>query len=227
MPVTAIARIKELHSRRKAHHFGLVLLSQFALVATYPLVGASPGRRPGVFGIVAIAVFLAGLYQITEDRRVRTIAVILCTLGASANVLAIVGYYGPLLIPTGLCAITYMAFVTAVILWKVLSAPKVTVETLYGAVCAYLFIAIVWGMAYSFVDLISPGSFRYTYDAAKHLAWPDYSFFSVVTLTTVGYGDIVPIGGVKGLVMMEGIIGAMYPAVLIGRLLTLHARADA
>ena len=58
------------------------------------------------------------------------------------------------------------------------------------------------------------------------LAWPDYSFFSIVTLTTIGYGDVVPIGSVKGLVMMEGIIGAMYPPILIGRLLTLHARSD-
>ena len=82
------------------------------------------------------------------------------------------------------------------------------------------------GMTYSLIDLISPGSFRYTYDATKRLTWPDYSFFSVVTLTTVGYGDIVPIGGVKGLVMMEAIIGAMYPPILIGRLLTLHARSD-
>ena len=108
-----------------------------------------------------------------------------------------------------------------------LSASKVTVETLYGAVCAYMFIAIVWGMAYSLVDLISPGSFRYSYDATKHMAWADYSFFSVITLTTIGYGDIVPVGAVKGLVMMEGIIGAMYPSILVGRLLTLHARNGA
>src|SRR5215469_14604267 len=123
----------------------------------------------------------------------------------SANVLAIAGYLGPMLVPTGIFAIAYMLFVTVVILCKVLSATKVTVETLYGAVCAYLFIAIVWGMAYSLIDLVAPGSFRYSYDVTKHLAWPDYSFFSVVTLTTIGYGDIVVNGGVKGLVMMEGI----------------------
>lgn len=228
MSATAItARMKELSRKRKSHHFAFVLVSQFALIATYPLVGGQDRYRPGTFGIFAMALFLAGLYQVSEERRIRILAVILCILGASANVLAIIGYFGPLLIPTGICAIVYMVFVTVVILWKVLSAAKVTVETLYGAVCAYMFIAIVWGMAYSLVDVISPGSFRYTYDAAKRLTWPDYSFFSVVTLTTIGYGDVVPVGGVKGLVMMEGIIGAMYPAVLIGRLLTLHARADA
>ena len=226
MASTAMSPMEESKTKRNSHHFAFVLLSQFALIAIYPLIGATEGVRPGTFGIFAMAVFLAGLYQVAEERRVRTLGVILCILGASANVLAIVGYSGPLFIPSGFCAITYMVFVTVVILWKVLSSQKVTVETLYGAVCAYLFIAIVWGMAYSLIDLISPGSFRYTYDASKRLAWPDYSFFSVVTLTTIGYGDIVPIGGVKGLVMMEAIIGAMYPPILIGRLLTLHARRE-
>ena len=49
-------------------------------------------------------------------------------------------------------------------------------------------------MACSLIDQIWPGSFRYTYDASKRLAWPDYSFFSIVTLTTIGYGDVVAVG---------------------------------
>src|SRR5215469_6093931 len=225
MATAATSRVQRLKEKRSSHQFAFVLLSQFALIATYPLAGATDGSHPGVFGLIAMAVFLAGLYQVAVERHVRTLAAVLCLLGATANVLAIIGYTGPLFIPSGLCAIAYMVFVTAVILWKVLSSPKVTVETLYGAVCAYLFIGIVWGMTYSLVDQISPGSFRYTYDATKRLAWSDYSFFSVVTLTTIGYGDIVAIGRVKSLVMMEGIIGAMYAPILIGRLLTLHARS--
>jgi len=225
MATAATSRLQRLKEKGGSHQFAFVLLSQFALIATYPLAGAGEGRRPGIFGLIAMAVFLAGLYQVAVERRVRTLAVVLCVLGATANVLAIVGYSGPLFIPSGFCAIAYMAFVTGVILWKVLSSPKVTVETLYGAICAYLFIGIVWGMAYSLVDQISPGSFRYTYDATKPLAWSDYTFFSVVTLTTIGYGDIVAVGRVKSLVMMEGIVGAMYAPILIGRLLTLHARS--
>jgi len=225
MATAGLSRLKQ--SRRISRQFTFVLLSQFVLIATYPLAGAREGPRPGAFGIFAMVLFLAGLYQVAEERPIRMLGIALCILGASANVLAILSYNGPLLIPTGVCAITYMVFVTVVILWKVLSSPQVTTETLFGAVCAYLFIAIVWGMMYSLIDQISPGSFRYTYDTNKHLAWPDYSFFSVVTLTTVGYGDIVATGGVKGLVMMEAIIGSMYPPILIGRLLTLHARTTA
>jgi len=226
MAIYTVSRIQELRQKRNSHRFAFVLLSQFALIAAYPLAGEVEGPRPGFFGIIAMAVFLAGLYQVAEERRIRVLAVALCTLVTTGNLLLISGHYR-LAIPTGVCAITYMGLVTAVILWKVLSSSKVTVETLYGAASAYLFIGIVWGMAYSLIDQIWPGSFRYTYDAGKRMAWPDYSFFSVITLTTIGYGDVVPLGRVKALVMMEGIIGALYPAILIGRLLTLHARSDA
>ena len=192
MASTPMSRIKEFKRKRSSHQFAFVLLSQFGLIALYPMIGWEEGPRPGPFGLLAIAVFLAGLYQVAEERRIRTLGVVLCILGASANVLAIFAYHGPWIIPAELCGIIYMAFVASVILWKVLSAAKVTVETLYGAVCAYLFIAIVWGMAYLLVDQISPGSFRYTYDASKRLAWPDYSFFSIVTVTTIGAGFGTP-----------------------------------
>jgi len=74
-------------------------------------------------------------------------------------------------------------------------------------------------MVYSLVDTLSPGSLHMTAEAGRRLVWADYVFFSFVTLTTIGYGDVVPMGG---LVLLEGIIGAMYPAILIGRLLTLY-----
>lgn len=227
MAKTAMHRLSDVSARRKSHHFGFVLLSQFALIAIYPLAGSMEDARPGAFGVLAMAVFLAGLYQVAAERHIRLLGIGLCALGMSANILPVFNYRGPLLIPSGLCAIAYMIFVTVVILWKVLTSSEVTVQTLYGAASAYLFIGIVWGMAYSLVDQISPGAFRYTYDATRHLAWADYSFFSVVTLTTIGYGDIVAVGRVKSLVMMEGIIGAMYAPILIGRLLSLPARAGA
>jgi hypothetical protein len=52
---------------------------------------------------------------------------------------------------------------------------------------------------------------------------PELIFFSFVTLTTVGYGDVVPMHGLaKSLTVLESITGVMYPAVLVGRLIGLH-----
>ena len=76
-------------------------------------------------------------------------------------------------------------------------------------------------MAYSLVDLLAPGSIIKTAYTKHPLVWTDYTFFSFTTLTTVGYGNMVPVGAVQGLALLEAVIGAMYPPIMIGRLLTL------
>jgi Ion channel len=204
-----------------SHRFGILLASQVALIVIHPW-GDTHGDHPGWFGIFALAVMLAGLYQVAEHRRIRRIATLLCALAVAGNALSLTDYKGVLSIPVGICSIVFIAFITATLLQSVISSRRVTSDTLYGAVSAYLFIGILWGMSYSLVDSLSPGSFHVVAEAGRRLAWTDYIFFSFVTLTTVGYGDIVPIGAIRGLVMLEGIIGAMYPAILIGRLLTLY-----
>ena len=211
----------EMKHRTKSHRFGILLASQVALIAIHPW-GDSARDQPGWFGVFAMAVFLAGLYQVAEHKKIRRVATVLCGLAAIANILALTGYKGPLLIPTSVFSILFVAFITAVLLQSVMSSQKVTSDTLYGAVSAYLFFGILCGMAYSLVDSLSPGSLHVIGGSGHRLAWADYAFFSFTTLTTMGSGDVVPVGGIRGLVMLEGIIGAMYPAILIGRLLTLY-----
>ena len=218
---SVIQKSSDNNPHTNSHRFGILLASQVGLIAIHPWSDASRDR-PGWFGLFAMAVFLAGLYQVAEHKKVRRVATVLCALAVSANILSLIGYRGPLLIPTSIVSMVFVAFITAVLLQSVISSHRVTSDTLYGAVAAYFFIGILWGMAYSFVDSLAPGSLHMTVEAGRKLVWTDYMFFSFVTLTTIGYGDVVPMGGIRGLVMLEGIIGAMYPAILIGRLLTLY-----
>ncbi|MBV9438160.1 MAG: hypothetical protein JOZ44_19025 [Acidobacteria bacterium] len=208
-----------------SHRFAVLLACQVALIAIHPW-GDTRGDRPGWFGIFALAVILAGLYQVAEHTRIRRAATLLCAIAVAGNALLFTGYKGALLIPASICSMTFIAFITAVLLQSVISSRRVTSDTLYGAVSTYLFIGILWGIAYSVVDSLYPGSLRMTLAAGHHLAWADYIFFSFVTLTTIGYGDVVPMGAIRSLVILEGIIGAMYPAILIGRLLTMYRPSE-
>ena len=115
----------------------------------------------------------------------------------------------------------FLAFMIVVILSELITATTVTRDILYGAVSAYMFIGLAWGEAYSLVDLLAPGSIIKTADTQHPLVWTEYTFFSFTTLTTVGYGNMVPLGRVQGLALLEAVIGAMYPPIMIGRLLTL------
>ena len=105
------------------------------------------------------------------------------------------------------------------LVWTIVSNPSVTADTLAGAVSAYMLVGITFGLAYLMIESVLPGSFKDTVEPGKHFTPADFTFFSFVTLTTVGYGDIVPWGAhARALAIVESVLGIMYPAVLVSRL---------
>jgi Ion channel len=99
---------------------------------------------------------------------------------------------------------------------------QVTYHRIIGAVLLYLTIGLVFVGLFTLVGVVSPGSFSgLRIDNAPGLA-SELIYFSFVTLTSIGYGDIVPVHPVaRSLCNVEGIIGQLYPATLLARLMTL------
>jgi hypothetical protein len=105
----------------------------------------------------------------------------------------------------------------ALILAYVFGKERSTLHRMVGAIAAYLLIAVVWARAYYLLSLVRPhalelGAERVTYDTLV--------YFSFATLTTLGYGT--PIGPfARAMVSMEALVGQLYPAILIARLVSL------
>jgi hypothetical protein len=110
-----------------------------------------------------------------------------------------------------------------VLLLQVFRAGRITLHRILGAVAAYLSIGIAWGYAYFAASIRHPDAVRFAQTASLHrMPVGRYVYFSFVTLTTLGYGDAVPMGAlVRSLVVAEALIGQLYPAVLIAGLLGL------
>jgi hypothetical protein len=98
---------------------------------------------------------------------------------------------------------------------------EVTIDLIMAAACAYILLGMVWGYTYYFVESFHPGSFK----AAENLNdLLDFFYYSFVTLTTVGYGDILAITKpARALSILEAVIGQLYLAIMISRLVGLHA----
>ncbi len=121
--------------------------------------------------------------------------------------------------------ITFLFFClasTAVIFHEVVMEKNVMRDTIFGAISAYLLIGITYGSAYILIENLAPGSFS-NISLSPGNTSDEYNFyyFSFTTLTTLGFGDIVPLNNyAKSIVMLESITGIFFLATLVSRLIT-------
>jgi voltage-gated potassium channel len=126
------------------------------------------------------------------------------------------------------CGLGFCLLVIWRLLRFVLHSLHVDNEVLCASISAYLLLGLAWAFGYMLVGLGSPTAFSFTTQNAIHevMNARNAYYFSFVTLSTVGYGDIVPISGAaRMLAMTEALSGMMYMAVLIARLVALQTAA--
>jgi hypothetical protein len=124
-------------------------------------------------------------------------------------------------------ALLFIGFVFVSVFCSIVRAPEVNTETLCAGVAGYLLLGMFWAFAYTVLASLSPNAFAF----AARTAWPRCEmkgftavFFSYVTLSCVGSGDIVPVSPVAQMLsMIEAMVGAFYMAVMIARLVGLHS----
>jgi voltage-gated potassium channel Kch len=130
-----------------------------------------------------------------------------------------------------LLAVVTLGCFAAIVLTRVFEAGPVTKHRIHGAVCAYLLFGLMWAAAYAFIENAFPQAFSLASGAepADKLA-ARFVYFSFVTLTTVGYGDITAVHPLaRTLVVAEALTGQLFPAIIIGGLVSsaLQNRSEA
>jgi hypothetical protein len=134
--------------------------------------------------------------------------------------------------------IVFVALVVVAITRNVWREREVTADTIVGGIAVYVLLGVAWAAAYQMLEASVPGSFEVVSGSGGHWGpwesapgqYPRLFFFSFVTLTTLGYGDIVPASiPAAGLSSVQAVVGPLYLAVLISRLVSIHvasARRD-
>lgn len=212
-------------SIRHRWRFAVVLLASLLLAVAQPLTSGlfdEQGSFDVFFSLLIVAVSLL----VFEEREHRRIAL---SLGLAAFLGVWVGYGvgGPagrlFLVGAHLLAASFFAFALFGIL-RAIFAKEVSGDAIFGTVCGYLLLGIVWSLLYSAVETASPGSFAMpaTGDANVAAAQPDrsaLSYYSFITLATVGYGDVTPLTPLaRTLAWIEAITGQFYLAILVAGL---------
>jgi hypothetical protein len=125
----------------------------------------------------------------------------------------------------------FCGFIVVFIIIEIFKKTVVTLDLIYGSICVYLLIGVVWGFAYSALENIFPGSFHFSFTnveqvsslSTNHIPLMTYLYYSFVTLSTLGYGDITPVTRpAQSIATLEAITGQFYLAILVARLVGIY-----
>jgi hypothetical protein len=193
----------------------------------HPLAG--PGWVRFLTNVFFSLILITGAITVSRNRIFRTLVF---SWGLLTFVFLWTWYLFPsqALIFVNTClALVFLVLLTFLILGQIFREGPTTSHRIIGAVAAYLLLGVIWSLAYYLIALRIPEAFNvqgpFTPGDTEALR-SDLFYFSFVTLVTLGYGDIVPVYPMaRMLVILEGVAGQLFPAILIARLVSLQVQS--
>ncbi len=201
------------------------MLALALLFFFFPFVEEMKGGEL-IVAILLTLVLISAVLAVASRRRTLIIALLLAIPAVAGRW---INHFRPDLVPPAVFLVPVLillVFVVAHLLRFVLRAPSVNGEVLCASISAYVMLGLIWTIAYWLVAQVTPNAFAFntTTVAKESMEGFDAFYFSFVTLSTVGYGDITPISKVaRMLAALEAMIGLLYVAVLIARLVSLYS----
>ena len=117
--------------------------------------------------------------------------------------------------------ILFFGYISGIIVIHLFTEQEITPDLVVGSVCGYFLVGIMWAFVYAAIEIISPGSLHLPQEGYHDFS--NFSYYSFVTLTTLGYGDILPLTSpARNFAILEAIIGQIYLTVLVARLVGIH-----
>jgi hypothetical protein len=178
--------------------------------------------------VVLWGVLISSIYAVSHSRLLLMIAVALAVPTFLGDIIAFMMETREWLLISCLLDLIFILFVTAVVIGNVMKEERVSSNKIFGAICGYLLLGVLWALIYGALELAFPGSFAGIAEQAltgsPHFAAMDqFIYYSLVTLSTLGYGDITAVThAARSLSSTEAIVGQLYMAILVARLIGLH-----
>lgn len=177
--------------------------------------------EPVVMVIAFLFLMLAALAAAAETRR-------RFRIGTALALITVVVWSIPdgerlwLRVLSDVLSIAFFIYVASTVLAHVVRSSQIDIEMVFGSVCVYLFLALIWAFAYQLLTEIDAGALLRSGESLPlNEGW--HVYFSFVTLTTLGYGDIAPVSAfARLLAVTEAFIGQLFLVVLVARVVGLY-----
>ena len=220
---SASSRSSRLHRAAilRAWNMPVLLVVIVAAIFVLPVLAPLSDLGEIIDDLSLTLVLLSGAAAIAERRRTHLLTVTLCAVAVALRWLE-------WLVPSSIStlwregsALLALILVLGIVAARVFKGGEaVTFDRVMGAVVLYLLLGIAWAAAYEIVAIYAANAFV---GGDIHARGPArWMYFSFVTLTTVGYGDITPVApAARSLAVIEALLGQLYPAIILARLVSL------
>jgi hypothetical protein len=217
----------------RRQRFAILNLALLLLLALAPAMEG--GRAPSkiLFAGIFVLVLVSAVYAVGQRWHARRIVLPLAALATVSQILDLFLDHRLLALLTAAFGGASLLCVILLLARRLFTVASADYETINASLCVYLLMGVLWSIAYSGTELLAPGSFAYPLAdgraavmeiGGKHTVIPLY--YSFVTMTTLGYGDIVPLGSAaKVLAIGQAVLGQVYLVVIVARLVGLQVSA--
>jgi hypothetical protein len=210
--------------REKPYRNIFVALS---LVILFDALAPNDYARGRFADLMLVAIFAAALFETVRTRRNRVAAMI---LGLPAIVLRVVVAFVDDSPSINALTLAVNGLFLGFLIWNLLhdlaTDARSTGERVFGALCAYVFIGLFFALIYTHMEYRHPGSFTGVGgdpSSPEANLYPAFTYYSFVTLTTLGYGDITPVAEhARTLAWFEALLGQLYLAVMVAGFVAVH-----
>lgn len=203
-----------------------LFISLVALILLPPFFG---GNLVFIQKIMWIATLLTGLWLVTHNRRLLLVAGILAVPILVVSGTDLVGEAIAPILAASCITLILLLFIIIHLLRFVVLTKRVSSDLIFASLCVYLLIGVIWAYIYFVMALLTPESFAINTDigGTYSVLLRELLYYSYVTLTTLGYGDITPGTSIaRSWAAMEAIVGQLYLAVIVARLMGLYIAAE-
>ena len=200
-----------------------VLILIVALNMIYPITSGGNLIALLIFQVLYAGLFVVGII-ITSDNRRQVIWSV--SIAALWLIVAIIYAFQPgnfwWSMVTNFILLLFHASITWVLFRYIFTATAVTADVIYGAIAVYFLLSFFFVPIYGMLEIASPGSFIDNITGSP-VQWQQIVYYSLITLSTAGYGDISPVSPwARMLAGLEATVGVMYVAILMARLVSLY-----
>jgi hypothetical protein len=205
------------------HYARLCAVLVLTILFGLPLREAGQGRL--LFAMLIASVIYAAALAAGDTKSLRKVYAVLVTPSILIDLkIIMLGSGDALAMVGGAFQVLILGFTCGAILVHIMKRERVTMDTILGGVCAYLLVGEVFAFFFGMIEMLRPGSFLEGGHLlreppnAHHLLGrrPELNYFSFVTLTTLGYGDILPVAPIARVVaVLEALVGQIFLATFL------------